>query len=139
MRKLDFLIYGIVLLFGLLLFILFNTNNTKEYNTIQLIVNNQIIDETHMYNENTYLIVSDNTNIYIYKNNNLITKINNDLNKNIYNNVIIKDNKVIMSEANCKGKDCLHMEISQEKKLPIICTNGVVIKLIENNNSDIIV
>ena len=43
-----------------------------------------------------------------------------------------------MIEANCKGKDCTYMIIDENRNLPIICTNGVIVSIIrENNDVDI--
>jgi hypothetical protein len=45
-----------------------------------------------------------------------------------------------MEASNCVGKDCMHMEINEQHKLPIICTNGIVIKISnKDNQSDIMI
>ena len=136
MKKLDFLIVLGLLFIGFIIFLLFN--DTSNSNTIQIIINNEVIEELDIYNNTEYRIQSDEYNIYIYKNKVLIKKIDNEAKKDIYNVITIENSKVIMSESNCKGKDCMHMEITLDKKLPIICTNGVVIKISNNDNkSDI--
>lgn len=138
MKKYDFLIVGIVLIFSCFIYVLFN--NKTNSNTIQVIINNEVIDEIDIYDNLSYIIDSNDSEIIIYKNNKLIRTIKNTYRKDIYNVIIIKDSKVIMSQSNCSGKDCMYMEISQDKKLPIICTNGIVIKISNNDNkSDIII
>jgi len=139
MKKYDFLIVSIVFIFACFIYIIFNINKTDS-NTIQIIINNEIIDELDIYNNISYIIESNDSEILIYKNNKLIKIIKNTYHKDIYNIITIKDSKVTMSQSNCSGKDCTYMEISQNKKLPIICTNGIVIKISNNtNSSDIII
>ena len=41
-----------------------------------------------------------------------------------------------MIEASCSGKDCMKMEINKNKTLPIVCTNGVNVR-IKSKNSEI--
>ena len=35
-----------------------------------------------------------------------------------------------MIDASCKGKDCMEMEINKNKSMPIVCTNGIVVKVV---------
>lgn len=138
MKRFDFLIVSVILIFITILIILvkpFN-NNTKK---IEIIICNEIIDIEYIDTNNNYLITSDIDYIYIYKNKNLIKQINNKTNKIITNEIVIINNEVTIKNTNCNGKDCLNMVLNKHNRLPIICTNGVVIKFIDNNkNSDII-
>ena len=139
MKKLDFLILFGVLLFISIIFLLFKTNNYTN-NDIQIIVNNELIDNLTINDNNTYLINSDDLYIYIYKNKVLIKKIENKYKRNIYNIITIDKSTIKMKESNCAGKDCMYMEINENHKLPIICTNGIVIKISNNDNkSDILI
>lgn len=143
MKKLDYLIILFVILFiGIIYLFIYKPyyNNTNE-NKILIIFDNQIIDEINISEERTYILKTNNENnidIYI---DDVLTKTIPSNNKNIYNEIVIKDNKVIMKDSNCKGKDCMYMETNKISKLPIICTNGVVIKFSTNNKytSDIII
>lgn len=138
MKKIDFLIVFLVLIISLFLFLSFNNTNNVS-NNIQLIINNEQIDSLDINTECEYIINSDNIYIYIYKNNQLIKKINNKYIKNIYNKIIISNNTIVMVASNCKGKDCMNMKINNTTYFPIICTNGVVIKITNKQNSDIMI
>ncbi len=138
MKKIDFLIGGIILLIAIFIYLNFN-NKYNSINNIELIINNEIIDNIDINNNCEYIITSDNVYIYIYKNDQLIKTIDNKYTKNIYNKVSVKDKTITISESNCKGKDCLYMKINDNVKLPIICTNGVVIKINKEDSSDIII
>ncbi len=142
MKKLDYLIILVVILFiGIIYLSIYKPyfNNINE-NKILIIFDNQIIDEINISEERTYIIKTNNNNIDIYIDD-VLTKTIPSNNKNIYNKIVIKNNNVIMQESNCKGKDCMYMETNKISKLPIICTNGVVIKFSTNNKytSDIII
>ena len=140
MKKLDFLILFGVLLFISILFLIANNRKYDINNDIQIIINNEIIDNLSINDNNTYLINSDDLYIYVYKNGSLIKTIDNKHKKNIFNIITIDSSKIKMKESNCLGKDCMHMEINENHKLPIICTNGIVIKISNNDNkSDILI
>lgn len=139
MKKLDYLIIIIIILFFLIVsYFVFKTNTSTD--KIQIIVNNEIIDEISINDNYEYFIISENDIINIYKNNIIFKTIKyNMFNKQIENHIIVKDNKVIMAESNCSGQDCMQMELNSITKMPIICTNGIVIKFAkkENYQSDI--
>ena len=142
MKKLDYLIIlNVIFFIGIIYFLIYKPyfNNINE-NKILIVFDNQIIDEINISEERTYIIKTNNNNIDIYIDD-VLTKTIPSNNKNIYNEIVIKDNKVIMKDSNCKGKDCMYMETNKISKLPIICTNGVVIKFSTNNKytSDIII
>lgn len=137
MKKSNFIVCGIIILFIVLFYtsiFVFKKNSNNNY---QLIVNNQIIDIININENCIYNVESNGEIILIYKNKQLINKI--DSNNKIIKNTILVENKTIkMIEANCKGKDCTYMIIDENRNLPIICTNGVIVSIIrENNDVDI--
>lgn len=140
MKKIDYLLMVVIVIFIIVLFIFIYIPymNNISNNNIQIIINNQIVDEFNINDEYQYLIETKDNNIYIYRNSKLIKKINSN-NKTIYNKIQVSNNEVKIIEANCSGKDCMHMKLNAYYKLPIICTNGIIIKYSNNNyNSDII-
>lgn len=144
MKKLDYLIILIFILILSIIYIFIYNPYIKSINNnkIQILVNNHLIDEIDISSNKEYIIKSNNDLIEIYVNEILIKTIPNNNYKQIYNKIIISNNKVLITESNCKGKDCMYMEINQNKKYPIICTNGIVIKYSDRKNdysSDIII
>ena len=107
---------------------------------MQIILNDILIDEISLYENVEYTIDSDANFIYVYKNKNLFNTIENKKNKIVYNKILVQNGVVKVTESNCKGKDCMLMKIDKNTILPIICTNGLVIKLVDNKQyGDIIV
>lgn len=131
MKKLDYLIIIIIILFCTIIgFFVIGTNSTV--NKIQIIVKNEIVDEINISDNYEYIIVSENDVINIYRNNIIFKTIKYDTpSKQIKNHIVVKNNKINMIESNCSGKDCMQMELNNISKMPIICTNGIVIKYIK--------
>lgn len=143
MKKIDCLIILLfIFVFSIIYIFIYKPYiNNLNNNQIQILVNNQLIKEIDLSINNIYIIKSNNQLIEIYENDKLIKTIPSN-NKQIYNKIIISNNKVLMKESNCKGKDCMYMEINKQSKFPIICTNGIVIKYSNKNknySSDIII
>lgn len=137
MKRYDSIIIASIFVIIIISFFIFNKTNIDN-NIIQIIVNNEVIDEININNQYEYIIESNNDTINIYKtdlnNKKIISikKVQNKSNKNIYNHIVINNRKINMTESNCKGKDCMHMEINENKQFPIICTNGIIIKYVYN-------
>lgn len=74
--------------------------------------------------------------ILVYKNGSLYNTFSYDGAKDFNNTILIKDGAIKMIEASCSGKDCMKMEINNNKTLPIVCTNGVNVR-VKNKNSEI--
>ena len=143
MKKVDYLIIALIFVFITMIYMfIYRPYISKSSDKIQLIINNEEIDNFYLYEEITYEIKSNNNQILIYKNDSLFKTIDNKNIKNIYNKIKIENRKVKVIESNCAHKDCMHMEINNNYKLPIICTNGITIKYktkTNNNQSDIII
>lgn len=45
----------------------------------------------------------------------------------IEHKIIITYNDIRVTEASCKGKDCMRMQMSHNKKVPIVCVLGISI------------
>lgn len=137
MKKIDYLIISIIMFVIAILFIYSYSGISNNNQIYQIIIKNQVVDEDNIYKQNKYLIDTQEGYIIIYKNDKIIKKILDD--NLIYNEIIVIDKTIKMKEANCKGKDCTFMIIDDNHKLPIICTNGVIVKLInDKTNSDIV-
>ncbi len=145
MKKWDYLIISIVGLIILVFFIVFYLpyrNIDLENAKVMIMINNQIIEELDLDENKEYDYVikaSKNSDILIYKNESLLKTITNTKNIEIDNNFMIKGYEIKMTNANCKHHDCMHMVINNQSTLPIVCTNGIIIKVINNSDIDIIV
>lgn len=103
---------------------------------IEIIYKNEVVVKTQVNEEAEYEIKSsdDLKNVLIYKNDILIKSLNITVNDDFYNIIIIKDGVIHMDDASCKNKDCMKTEINETHTLPIICTNGVTIKVVSNDD-----
>lgn len=138
MKQKYFLI--IICIFAIFTLHKHESERRKNNASMQIILNDILIDEISLYENMEYTIDSDANFIYIYKNKYLVNTIKNNKNKVIYNKILIQNEVVKVTESNCKGKDCMSMKIDKNTILPIICTNGLVIKLVDNKQyGDIIV
>ncbi|MFA6661734.1 MAG: NusG domain II-containing protein [Bacilli bacterium] len=139
MKKGDIII--LVSLFAIILvgFFVYYLVVKTDSNTIEIVVKNEIVETTTLNNDATYKIYSseDLEDIYVYKDDELIKTINYKHSIAISNTIQIKDKTVNMIDANCNTKDCMKMYINESHKMPIICTNGVEVRVIENNEVDV--
>ena len=128
----------------ILIFFLVIKDKKISDGVIEISFKNQIIDEIDYdkvfkeLQEIKYEIkyVHSSGTIYVYKNDVLKTEIEYAGTKDFYNTILIKDGTIKMIEASCSGKDCMKMEINKNKTLPIVCTNGVNVR-IKSKNSEI--
>lgn len=128
----------------ILIFFLVIRDKKISDGVIEISFKNQIIDEIDYdkvfkeLQEIKYEIkyVHSSGIIYVYKNDVLKTEIEYTGTKDFYNTILIKDGTIKMIEASCSGKDCMKMEINKNKTLPIVCTNGVNVR-IRSKNSEI--
>jgi len=143
MKKIDYLIIALILFFITLVYIfIYRPYISLSSDKLQLVINNEEIDDFYLHEEILYEIKSDSNQIKIYKNDILFKTINNENNRNIYSKIQIINRRVKVIDSNCIHKDCMYMEIKDIYKLPIICTNGIIIKYKDkktNNQSDIII
>ena len=140
----DIIALIILVIICVLIFFLVIRGKKVNDGVIEISFKNQIIDEIDYdkvfkeLQEIKYEIKyvhSENT-IYVYKNNVLKSELEYSGTKDFYNTILIKDGTIKMIEASCSGKDCMKMEINKNKTLPIVCTNGVNVR-IKSKNSEI--
>ena len=127
-----------------LIFFLVVKKEKVDDGIIEISFKNQIIDEIdcdsvfESLDEIKYEIIYDHSTsiISIYKNGSIYKKIPYTASKDFNNTILIKDGSIKMIEASCSGKDCMKMEINKNKTLPIVCTNGVNVR-IKGKNQEI--
>lgn len=140
-----FIVISIAILLCSYFFFYQRYNKTNEDSIIEIAFKNEVIDKLSAddaFNSNyIYEIkyIADKNTIYVYKNDALIKEISYHGPKDFNNTIQFKDGSIKMIEASCNGKDCMEMEINKNKSMPIVCTNGIVVRIIlENNKIDIL-
>lgn len=133
--KVDHLIIIVIALVLICLLFIYNDVNINESN-IQIIFKNELIIEENIETENRYLIESNDefNKISIYKNGILINEINIFTDRYISYEILISNNKVKVLKANCINKDCMNMYIDYYHLFPIICVDGLIIKVVDKEN-----
>lgn len=113
MKKLDYILIVLVTLIGLGIYALyFNANKINASDTLYI--------EVLYKNEVVYSFVFDediSEEVIISRD-------------GIYNEVYITYEHVHMHEANCPDQYCMHMYMNYKHFTPIICTNGVVVRIV---------
>ena len=132
MKKLDYLIIGIVLMISIAFYFGYVSNKLEGDNiSVQVLYNNDVIYSVDL-KEDTNIEVS------ITGSNDLL-KINADgqeyefiydISKDFYNTVSITYDEIKMIDASCKNHYCMKMRIYKFLGSPIVCTNGIVVKLV---------
>jgi len=140
MKKLDFLIIGITIFLILAISIPFLVKKERNNDQVQIEVlyKSKLVSSISLEEDAIYSIQVNNNELIFKKNDEVIKKINVD-GDNSFNSFEIKNQKVKMIDADCKGKDCEKMYITINHLIPIICTNGVVLNPTSSSNIDVIV
>lgn len=113
MKKLDFVIILIIILLGIgIYYIYFEQYKINE--------NDDLYVEVLYRNEVLYRVKLEETTDETY----VIDK------DNHHNIVRVTYNRIWMKEADCPDKYCLRMGMSYRYFTPIICTNGVVVRIV---------
>lgn len=140
MKKFDFIIIGVILIF-LALFGIFFINNYKTKNedfNIDVLFQNELLYSFKLEDEGEYKIQCVNNLLTITKNDILVKEVNVE-SKDFNNTFKVKNKEVKMIDASCSGKDCTKMYITKKHVLPIVCTNGIVLNPNKKSDIDIIV
>lgn len=136
MKKLDFVIIGIVLI---VVSVLFGTYFHKltvrpERAMLEIVYQNEVVD-TVQYSKTLDAVYTfealDDTHVKI-----TIQTAGKEQEKtitarpphHIHNVVTVRNGTIKMTEANCPHHDCLHMYMNGRVIFPIICTNGVMVR-----------
>jgi len=138
---------ALVLLIGISVFILyFNKFNVDTKNAkIEIYYRSELIDSVDFEEkiDIDYTIeTSDNNSLMVIKNNNgdITTKyITITQSKYIKNEISIDYEKIEMTYANCDNQLCMHMKMNRSYTLPIVCTNGITIMFVPNDELEGIV
>jgi hypothetical protein len=135
MKKTDILVIIIILLLSVGFYALYFSNNQLSGELMIVVYyKNQVIHEQPL-NEDTDVIVdiyTEDQKLYVnvgdrgFKH---FSHISNVDSRHIENTIRITYGQTLMIHANCEDKLCMNMRIGSRASAPIVCTNGVLIKL----------
>ena len=50
-----------------------------------------------------------------------------------YNTILITNKEIKMIDASCKNHDCMRMQMNPLFHTPIVCTNGIIVKMVSRD------
>lgn len=140
MKRLDFLIIFLIVLICVSLYIIYFNYQIKDFNKIDIYYQNTYLESFSLEKDETIYITSnieEKTIIISYSD--IENKYDiESISKEIINTVSILNGEVRMIESNCPNHVCEAIVINSKSKRPIVCTNGIIIKL-SNDDVDIII
>ena len=132
MKKLDYLIIIIVAIISISFYTIYIVSkNLRDEVDIQILYQNEVIYETPLTKETeitVFVVGIDNEVIvtvdgqsksydYLFK-------------EPFYNTILITNKEIKMIDASCKNHDCMRMQMNPLFHTPIVCTNGIIVKMV---------
>ncbi|HKM29705.1 MAG TPA: hypothetical protein VJZ51_03005 [Bacilli bacterium] len=132
MKRLDYLIIVLVMILSISFYAIYFANKTKGNDLdVEILYQNEVIYKTKLVkNTNITVEIIGENNVVTVVVDNKSTSFNYTFKEDFYNTVTIIDDEIKMVAASCKNHDCLRMRINKMLRTPIVCTNGVIIKLV---------
>ncbi len=135
MKKLDYLIITIVAILSISFYIIYiASKNLGDEVDIQILYQNEVIYEMPLNKETEITVfvvgednkvivtVDDQSNIYDYV-----------FKEPFYNTISITNEEIRMVDASCKNHDCMRMQMNPLFHTPIVCTNGIIVKVVSRD------
>lgn len=135
MKKLDYLIIIIVAIISISFYAIYIVSkNLRDEVDIQILYQNEVIYETPLTKETeitVFVVGIDNEVIvtvdgqsksydYLFK-------------EPFYNTILITNKEIKMIDASCKNHDCMRMQMNPLFHTPIVCTNGIIVKMVSRD------
>ena len=135
MKKLDYLIIIIVAIISISFYTIYIVSkNLRDEVDIQILYQNEVTYETPLTKETeitVFVVGIDNEVIvtvdgqsksydYLFK-------------EPFYNTILITNKEIKMIDASCKNHDCMRMQMNPLFHTPIVCTNGIIVKMVSRD------
>ncbi|HRT68683.1 MAG TPA: NusG domain II-containing protein [Bacilli bacterium] len=135
MKKLDYLIIIIVAIISISFYTIYIVSkNLRDEVDIQILYQNEVIYETPLTKETeitVFVVGIDNEVIvtvdgqsksydYLFK-------------EPFYNTILITNKEIKMIDASCKNHDCMRMQMNPLFHTPIVCINGIIVKMVSRD------
>lgn len=134
MKKVDILVIILVLLISsTFYFLYFNNYSSTGDKVVQILYKNQVVYETDLKQTTNVIVeITSKDQILYVKIDDTIKTYPISSNVEILNNVSITSEEIRMIEANCKNKYCYNMRLGKGFSSPIVCTNGILVRLVSD-------
>ena len=135
MKKLDYLIIIIVAIISISFYTIYIVSkNLRDEVDIQILYQNEVIYETPLTKETeiTVFVVGIDNEVIVTVDGQ--SKIYDYLFKDpFYNTILITNKEIKMIDASCKNHDCMRMQMNPLFHTPIVCTNGIIVKMVSRD------
>ena len=150
MKKLDIVVFTFVLVIGGLIFgLYFRQININVHNAaLEISFKNIVLDSVQLTEDTHIVYYLDEIDEHSFKftkdvyiddqiyrteethNANLGSLKTLNPNHILHHKIVVTWDDIRMEEASCPNKDCQRMKMSHRATLPIVCTNGVVVRFV---------
>ena len=135
MKKLDYLIIIIVAIISISFYTIYIVSkNLRDEVDIQILYQNEVIYETPLTKETeiTVFVVGIDNEVIVTvdgqsKSYDYLLK------EPFYNTILITNKEIKMIDASCKNHDCMRMQMNPLFHTPIVCTNGIIVKMVSRD------
>ncbi len=134
MKKVDILIILIVFAFSIILYTFYFSNlSLSDDLLVEITYRNTVVYSTELKEDTDILVeITSADQILSVKVGDAVTHFPIASEAEILNTVHITSDLIEMDEANCKNKYCLLMKLKRSYPQPIVCTNGIMVRLVTN-------
>ena len=131
MKKFDIITILVVLIISISFYLIyFDVFRVSDNRIVEVTYKNQVIYTTDISpTTNITLEISSKNNVLTVYDGRHTFNFPIPSDHEILNIVSITFDEIHMHDANCPNKYCLHMKLTLRRPLPIVCTNGVMVKL----------
>lgn len=135
MKKLDYLIIILVIIITAAFYVVYTTYKTVgDAVDIQILYRNEVIYEMPLTKEtNTTVFVVGEGQEVIVTVEGQSTHFEKSVKEGFYNTILITNDEIKMIDASCKNHDCMRMRINHLFRTPIVCTNGIIVKVVSSD------
>lgn len=134
MKKVDILIILIVFAFSIILYTFYFSNlSLSEDLLVEITYRNTVVYSAELKEDTDIIVeITSNDQVLSVKVGDVITNFPIASEAEIINTVHITNDLIEMDFANCKNKYCLLMKLKRSYPQPIVCTNGIMVRLVTN-------
>ena len=134
MKKLDYLIIILVTIVSISFYALYIASKTTGKDVdVQILYQNDIIYQAPLTASETIVAVKGTNGIVVVTVGDQSISYQYTFKEDFYNTISITEDEIKMIAASCKNHDCMRMRINHLFHTPIVCTNGIIVKIVTSD------
>ncbi|MFA5764750.1 MAG: hypothetical protein WC929_01195 [Bacilli bacterium] len=134
MKKLDYLIIILVTIVSISFYVLYIARKTigKDVD-VQILYQNDVIYQAPLTSSETIVAVKGIEGIVVVTVDGQSVSYQYLFQEDFYNTISITEDEIKMIAASCKNHDCMRMRMNHLFHTPIVCTNGIIVKMVTSD------